>query len=225
MFSLSYAPSVRTVLQQLFASAASAKTLPRSVPEGFSCTSGPAKERSDVMATSYMPISPRCGDLLYSLTRANFPSTVVEFGTSFGISTIYLAAALADNRRGHIYTTELSEHKVNAAQANLIGAGLADRVTVLPGDARETLRDVEGPIDLVLLDGWKDLCLPVLKLLEPKLAPGALIVADDIDQRAMNDYLQYVRTPSNGYVSVPFLIDDGMEISFYGVKEAQRLPN
>src|ERR1022692_240859 len=113
MVSLSYAPSVRAVLQQLFASVALAKTLPRSLPGGFSCTSGPAKERSDVMATSYMPISPRCGDLLNSLARAPFPSTVIEFATTFGISTIYLAAALADNRRSPIYTTELSEHKVN----------------------------------------------------------------------------------------------------------------
>ena len=181
MISTSYSPSVRGVLQKLFAAAASAKTVPRSLPEGFSSVSGPAKERSDVMATSYMPISSRCGDLLYSLTRASSPSTVVEFGTSFGISTIYLAAAVADNKHGHIFTTELSEHKVKAAQLNFVEAGVADKVTILSGDARDTLRGVYGPIDLVLLDGWKDLCLPMLKLLEPKLALGALIVADEID--------------------------------------------
>ena len=187
MISSSYTPAIRNVLHRLFSSAALEKGLPRSLPEGFSFTSGPAKDRSDATATSYMPISPRCGDLLYSLTRATFPTTLVEFGTSFGISTIYLAAAVADNGRGHIFTTELSEHKVEVAQANFVEAGVTDKVTILPGDARTTLNDIDGPIDLVLLDGWKDLCLPVLKLLEAKLAPGALIVADDIDQKAMND--------------------------------------
>jgi hypothetical protein len=57
------------------------------------------------------------------------------------------------------------------------------------------------------------LCLPVLRLLEPRLAAGALVVADDIDQAALSDYLGYVRDPSNGYVSVLFPADEGMEIS------------
>jgi len=220
MISSSYSPDVRKVLQRLFSSHALEKEQPRSLPAGFSFTSASAKERSEATSNSYMPISPRCGDLLYSLTRASVPRTIVEFGTSFGISTIYLAAAVVDNRRGHIYTTELSEHKVEVAKSNFAEAGVAEKVTVLSGDARDTLADVDGPIDLVLLDGWKDLCLDVLKRLEPKLAPGALIVADDIDQRAMTDYLAYVRAPENGYQSVPFLVDDGMEISFYGVKKA-----
>ncbi len=86
-------------------------------------------------------------------------------------------------------------------------------MTILAGDAMNTLRDIPGPIGLVLLDGWKDLCLPVLRLLEPRLAAGALIVADDIDQDAMTDYLDYVRDPANDYVSVSFPVEDGMEIS------------
>jgi len=72
---------------------------------------------------------------------------------------------------------------------------------------------VPGPIGLVLLDGWKQLCLPVLRLLEPRLAPGALVVADDIDLPDLGDYLDYVRDPANGYVSVAFPVEDGMEIS------------
>ena len=83
----------------------------------------------------------------------------------------------------------------------------------LPGDALETLAGVPGPIGLVLLDGWKNLCLPVLRLLEPKLAPGALVVADDITFTTMADYLAYVRDPASGYVSVTFPVEDGMEIS------------
>lgn len=136
-----------------------------------------------------------------------------EFGTSYGISTIYLAAAVADNGTGHVVTTELSTAEVVAARANLAEAGLADCVTILLGDAMTTLSDVPGPIDLVLLDGWKDLCLPVLRSLESRLAIGALIVADDIPLPSLSGYLEYVRHPANGYVSVAFPVADGMEVS------------
>jgi predicted O-methyltransferase YrrM len=137
----------------------------------------------------------------------------VEFGTSYGISTIYLAAAVADNATGHVVSTELSATKIDAARANLVEARLAEHVTVLPGDALETLRGVPGPIAVVLLDGWKNLCLPVLMSLEDRLAPGALVIADDTTFPSMSGYLAYVRDPAHGYVSVPFPVEDGMEIS------------
>ena len=162
-----------------------------------------------------MPISAAGGNLLYSLVRASRPDTVVEFGTSFGISTIYLAAALADNGTGRVLSTELSATKIAAARANLAEAGVAGPVTILPGDALSTLAGVPGPIGLVLLDGWKDMCLPVLRLLEDRLAPGALVVADDITLPSMGSYLDYVRDPASGYVTVAFPVEDGMEISCY----------
>jgi predicted O-methyltransferase YrrM len=170
-------------------------------------------EQAEAYQDWYIPISPQGGQLLYALTRACAPATVVEFGTSFGISTIYLAAAVTDNGTGQVLTTELSSKKVAAAGANLREAGVAGPVTILPGDARQTLADVPGPVGLVLLDGWKDLCLPVLRLLEPRLAPGALVVADDITFPSMADYLTYVRDPASGYVSVTFPVADGMELS------------
>ncbi len=107
-----------------------------------------------------MPVSKDGCRLLYSLVRAIRPKTVVEFGTSYGISTIHLAAGVADNGVGHVWTTELNATKVAAARQNFEDAGLAASVTLLPGDALETLATVPGPIDLVLLDGWKDLYLP-----------------------------------------------------------------
>ena len=103
--------------------------------------------------------------------------------------------------------------KVLAARANLTAAHLADHVTILLGDDRTTLNDIADPIDFVLLDGWKELCLPVLQLLEPRLTTGALVVADDINLPSMSGYLDYVRDPADGYVSVSFPIEDGMEIS------------
>jgi predicted O-methyltransferase YrrM len=172
-----------------------------------------AQERADSLQDVYMPVSRDGGQLLYALTRAARPQTVVEFGTSFGISTIHLAAAVIDNGTGHVFTTELSSAKIDQARANLDAAGVGGPVTVLAGDARETLADVPGPIGLILLDGWKDLYLPVLHLLEPGLAPGALVVADDSTFPSVAGYLAYVRDPAHGYVTVSFPVEDGMEIS------------
>ena len=200
-------PTVRTLLADLFAQAARDDQLPaRHLPED-------SKGRADALADVYMPVSESGGLLLYSLVRAIRPEVVVEFGTSYGISTLHLAAAIADNGTGHVFGTELSATKVTAAQANLATAGLAEHVTILAGDALTTLREVPGPIGLVLLDGWKELSVPVLRLLEPKLAPGALVVADDITLSSMRPYLEHVRDPANGYLGVEFPVEDGMEIS------------
>ncbi|WP_460021777.1 O-methyltransferase, partial [Kineosporia succinea] len=159
-------------------------------------------EKSEAAAYRYMPVPPEGGRLLYALTRGARPQTVVEFGTSYGISTIHLAAAVADNGTGHVFTTELSEVKIAASRANLDEAGVGAHVTVLAGDALETLKDVPGPIGVVLLDGWKDLYLPVLRLLEDRLAPGALLVADNSSFDGLHGYMDHVSDPANGYVTV-----------------------
>jgi predicted O-methyltransferase YrrM len=204
---------VRGVLDRLFAAAARQEAEPWPWPAGFPVAEATAQQRADVLETAYLPISAEGGNLLYALIRASRPDTIVEFGTSFGISTIYLAAAVTDNGRGHVLSTELSRTKVAAARANLTEAGLARAVTILLGDARQTLADLPLEVDFLLLDGWKDLCLPVLRLLEDRLAPGALVIADDTTLPSMSGYLDYVRDPANGYVNVAFPVEDGMEIS------------
>jgi predicted O-methyltransferase YrrM len=208
-------PQLDTVLTQLLAAAdAEGDNDAPPPPAGLaSWAAASASERSEAFRDFYIPISPEAGQLLYALVRSGRPDTVVEFGTSFGISTIYLAAAVTDNGTGHVITTELSEHKVQAAGANLARAGVAAAVTILAGDALETLAGVPGPIGLVLLDGWKELCLPVLRLLEPRLVPGALVVADDSTHASLGEYLAFVRDPANGYVTVNFPVADGLEIS------------
>ena len=206
-------PRVRAVLDYLFAAAAHDDDTPRWRRPGISWETATAQERADASEATYMPISRQGGELLYILVRAKRPNTVIEFGASYGISTINLAAGVADNGMGHVVTTELSAAKMLAARANLEEAGLADRVTILLGDARTTLDDIEGPIGFVLLDGWKELCLPVLQSLEARLAIGALVVADDINLPSLGGYLDYVRRPANGYVSIAFPVEDGMEIS------------
>jgi predicted O-methyltransferase YrrM len=209
-------PAADAVLSRLFAAAARDDEVRSSLPPGRAVTSDgarPAAERSEAAQDIYMPVSADGGRLLYAMVRAARPETVVEFGTSFGISTIFLAAAVTDNGTGRVVTTELSSRKAAAARSNLEQAGVAAVVTLLEGDALQTLADVPGPVGVVLLDGWKDLYLPVLRLLEPRLAPGAVVVADDSSFAALADYLAYVRDPDNGYLSVEFPVEDGMEIS------------
>ncbi|WP_066910391.1 O-methyltransferase [Millisia brevis] len=163
---------------------------------------GDARERAVAAQDMYMPISPSTGVLAYSLVRAARPTTVVEFGMSYGISTLHLAAAVRDNGIGAIHTSELSDKKIAAASASFAEAGVADLITVHDGDALETLAAIEGPIGFLLLDGWKDLYVPVLRLLEDRLVPGSLILADNADHAGTAPYLEYVRDARNGYTGV-----------------------
>ncbi|MGV0046965.1 O-methyltransferase [Mycobacterium colombiense] len=174
-----------------------------------------AQERAEAMSEFYIPVTPEAGRLLYSLVRATRPATIVEFGMSFGISAVHLAAAVRDNGAGRVVTTELSETKIAAAKQTFAETGLNDVITILEGDALSTLSDVAGPVDFVLLDGWKDLYLPVLELLEPRLSPGVLVIADNASSPDMAPYLDRVRNPENGYVSFNFQVrdSDSMEIS------------
>jgi predicted O-methyltransferase YrrM len=158
----------------------------------------------------YMAVSPETARLLYMLARANGSRSIVEFGTSFGLSTIHLAAALRDNGGGRLIGSELEAGKVERARANLSAAGLADLVDVREGDALETLaRDLPETIDLVLLDGHKPLYVPILELVAPRLRNGSVLVADNVD--ASPDYLARVRAPGGPYLSAPF--SEGVELS------------
>ncbi|SPM39286.1 Predicted O-methyltransferase YrrM [Mycobacterium numidiamassiliense] len=172
-------------------------------------------ERTEAMSEFYIPVTPEAGRLLYSLVRATRPTTVVEFGMSFGISALHLAAAVRDNGSGRVVTTELSDTKIAAAKKTFAETGLDDVITILEGDALTTLQSLDAPADFVLLDGWKDLYLPVIKLLEPQLPTGALVIADNASSSDMKPYLDYVRDPANGYTSFNFLVREGdsMEIS------------
>ena len=162
----------------------------------------------------FIPISREQGRFLYLVARSLRAKRIVEFGTSFGISTLYAAAAARDEG-GQVIGSELEPGKQRAATVHLAEAGLASVAEVRLGDARETLRDVPGPIDLVLLDGWKELYLPMLQLLTPKLRPGAVVLADNIKtfRRALAPYVHYVQSGRNGFSSVTLPLADGFEYS------------
>ncbi|MGY8637353.1 class I SAM-dependent methyltransferase [Bradyrhizobium sp. 14AA] len=161
------------------------------------------------LADNFLSVPPEFGRFLYLCARACKAMRIVEFGSSMGISAIYMAAALRDTGGGRLIGTDLEPGKIARARANLIAAGLGDLVELRAGDARETLKaGVGGDIDMVMLDGAFTLYLPVLKLLEPHLKRGAVIVGENAFAEGAG-YLDYVRDPQNGYLSLPLPFHPG----------------
>ena len=141
-----------------------------------------------------------------AITRTSRARNIVEFGTSFGVSTIFLAAALRDNGGGRLVTTERWPSKTERARANLVRAGLDHLVEFRTGVAMETLRSEQpASVDLLFLDGPKALYLDVLKLVEPRLVSGAAIASDNTDMDGAGGYLEHVRDRWNGYTSCALL--------------------
>jgi len=160
-------------------------------------------------AGNFLSVSPAFGRFLYMCARSCKARRIVEFGSSMGISAIYMATALRDMGGGRLIGTDIEPSKAERARANVAAAGLADLVELRVGDARETLKPgVGGDIDMVMLDGAFTLYLPVLKLLEPHLKPGALIIGENAFEAA-SGYISYVRDVRNGYLSLPLPFDPG----------------
>ncbi len=154
----------------------------------------------------YLAVSRETGNLLYMLVRATNARSIIEFGTSFGISTLHLAAGLKDNGGGRLIGSEFELSKVVRARENLTAAGLSDLVEIREGDALETLsHNLPEMIDFVLLDGAKALYPRILSLLETRLRPGAIVIADNADYSP--EYLARVRSSADRYLSVPFAGD------------------
>ncbi|GAA1480186.1 class I SAM-dependent methyltransferase [Gordonia sinesedis] len=203
---------IRGLIESLYAAA---DQIPQGGSSGFDGRTGTAAERADAAEDRYLPVSPMAGRLMYSLVHAARPAVVLEFGMSYGISTLFLAAAVRDNGIGHVYTTELNAKKIETAARTFQDAGVADLITILDGDALETIPRMPGDIGFVLLDGWKELYVPVFDLIEDRLVPGALLLADNTANPDVAGYLERVRDPANGYtsVSLPGKGQDTMELS------------
>jgi len=212
-------PKVKSVLDRLHAAASGdvfrmLGRLPTFVGALLGRDVDPA-EMSRRFKDVYIPLSRPQGKLLYLVARSLDARRIVEFGTSFGVSTLYAAAAARDNGSGRVIGSELEPGKRAKAVEHLNEAGLGGVAEVRLGDALQTLRDVPPPIDLVLLDGWKDLYLPMLELLAPKLRPGAVVLADNVRtfKRALAPYLDYVQSGKNGFESVTLPFPSGFEYS------------
>jgi predicted O-methyltransferase YrrM len=150
------------------------------------------------------------------LARAINAKTIVEFGTSFGVSTIYLATAIRDNGNGgKVIGTEFVPGKVKEAKKNLEAAGLLRYADIWEGDARQTLKKLPDYIDLCLMDGFPPYALDVFKLIAPHMRKGGMVITDGTEmlKDVMGDYLKYLRDPANGFRTLSIPIGDGTEIS------------
>lgn len=124
------------------------------------------------------------GFFMHALAIARRAKRIVEIGTSYGYSTLFLADA-ARSTGGRVTTIDLAAAKQAYARGELERAGVADSVDWITGDALEALNHIEGPIDFVLLDAWKEIYIPCFELLLPKLVENAVIVADNMIEPAI----------------------------------------
>jgi len=174
----------------------------------------------------YLASTPGHGRYLYLLARAIGAKRIVEFGTSFGVSTIYLALAVRDNGGGLVIGTEMISSKAAKARSNIEEAGLADFVEIREGNALDTLRNLDGPVDFLLSDGFPQYALPVLKLVAPKMRCGAIVV--NHNAAAMKgdhvEYVAFVRDPSNGFVSSSITLAGELSVCVAGPSAVRSSP-
>jgi predicted O-methyltransferase YrrM len=202
-------PAFRTVIEEYEARAAREEKLWETL------TPEEAGRRRDEML---LPVGRAAGVLLNLLIQEGEARHILEVGSSYGYSTQWLATG-ARAVKGKVTSLELQAPKTEYARARLARAGLADFVEFRIGDALESLRGLAGPFNLVLIDLWKDLYVPVFELLYPKLAPGAIVVADnmlypDSARPHANAYRERVLA-APGMSSVLLNVGNGLEISRY----------
>jgi predicted O-methyltransferase YrrM len=157
---------------------------------------------------------------LAELVREAKPRLVVECGTAIGYSGLWIARELKTAGKGRLITIEIDPQIANRAEENFRRAGLAELVTVKVGDARKVVREIEGPIDFAFLDCDSPNYLPCLKGLEKNLAPGAIVVADNVgvSARQSRDYLKFVKSKYESRtewfdVNLPWAKRDAMEVT------------
>jgi predicted O-methyltransferase YrrM len=161
-------------------------------------------------------VGPATGQLLNILAKSIRAKTVVELGTSYGYSTVWLAEAVRANG-GKLISLDKADYKQAYAMERIARAGLTAYVEFRLGDALETLTTLQGPFDFVLVDLWKELYVPCLELFYPKLAPGAFIAADnmiypDVYRESALEYRKLVRSkPKIDSVLLP--VGSGVELS------------
>ncbi len=151
------------------------------------------------------------GEFCYQICRAIGARTIVEIGTSHGVSTLYLAAAVRDNGGGVVIGTEYEAPKVTAARSHFEHVGLSRFIDLLEGDFRDTLQQIDGSVDFMLIDAWKGSAIPALELVGPWLRDRAVIVCDDILLNCSDDYFTALSAAGFSTTILPF--QDGLGLS------------
>ena len=159
-------------------------------------------------------------EFCYLLCRANDTRHVVEAGTSYGVSTLYLAAAVRDNicatgGDGMVIGTEYEPAKARAAREHFAAAGLSRFVELREGDLRETLKRIDVPVDFMLVDIWVAMARLALELVAPRLRAGAVVICDNTQRHRSEyaDYFAFLTDPANGFRTMTLPFDGGLEMS------------
>ena len=151
----------------------------------------------------------------YQICRALRARQIVEAGTSYGVSTLYLAAAVRDNGGGTVIATENEADKAAAARSHFGEAGLTGHIDLREGDLRETLAPISGPVDFMLIDIWTPMARPALELVAPKLREGAVVICDNTEtyRDYYRDYFDFLGDPANGFTTMTLPFAGGLEMS------------
>jgi predicted O-methyltransferase YrrM len=154
-------------------------------------------------------------EFCYMICRAIGARRIVEAGTSFGVSTLYLAAAVRDNGGGVVFGAEYEPAKAERARANFEAAGLASFIDLREADIVEATGTFDGPIDFVLFDIWGDVVRPMLDILMPRLRPGAVICTDNTasSRAGYARLFDLIEDPANGFRTMTLPFEGGFELT------------
>jgi predicted O-methyltransferase YrrM len=170
------------------------------------------------MADKLVALEPAKADFCHLVCRSIGAKRAVEVGTSFGVSTLYLADAVRANGGGLVIGTEYEPAKAAAARANFTQAGLSEFIDLREGDLRATLRVIEGPVDFVLMDIWVEMARPAIELIHPHIRPGGIVVADNTARvrEPYRHFFAFVDDPAHGYSRMTLPFEGGLEFIVRG---------
>lgn len=159
-----------------------------------------AEERVKGLPTSVRMrnITPDVGLYLYIMVKATKAKRILEIGTSNGYSTIWLGQAAKENNAS-VTTLENDSRKINLAKENLEKAGLLDTITIIEGDAKQTISTLDGEFDFIFIDAEKEDYITYFNKVFPILKVGGVIIADNVVSHSdvLKKYVDYVRANPN----------------------------
>jgi predicted O-methyltransferase YrrM len=211
----------------------------RRIKEGTLSWDGMDAETTTFFSDKMVALEKDKAEFCYALCRALGARCIVECGTSFGVSTLYLAAAVRDNLAssseavgdkriasgseaigdkkvgGQVIATEWEASKAKIARQNFAAAGLAQFIDLRQGDLKDTLKVIEGPVDFVLLDIWAEAVMPAITHIAPQLRQGAVIIADNTEtaRRGYENYFRFIADPKNRLRTLTLPFAGGLEMT------------
>lgn len=187
----------------------------RRIQEGTLSWDGFDAETTHFFSDKMVALEKEKAEYCYGLCRAIGAKRIVECGTSFGVSTLYLAAAIRDNGGGEVIATEWEASKAKFARKNFEAANLTPYIDLREGDLSKTLQKIGGPVDFVLLDIWTEAVMPAIRSIAPHLRTGSILIADNTTQsrRGYEAYFDYIADPKNGLRTMTLPFPGGLEFT------------